>query len=53
MDFVKTYMWWSPAEANGDKDAAKHLDILSEQLTPEQLSGLQALAIEMWEEHNN
>ena len=50
---VKAYMWWALAKAQGDEGAAGNLDIIKEQMTPDQITKAQALASEWWEEHNN
>ncbi len=53
MNYVKAYMWYSLAKAQGDENAAGFLDILKTPMTPSQITKAQALASEWWEEHND
>ena len=50
-DYVQAYMWWSVAGANGFEEANIHRDIVSEWMTPADISKAQALAREWMEKH--
>ena len=53
MNYVKAYMWYSLAKAQGNEDAAKGLYIIEKEMTPAEITKAQALADEWWEKHNN
>ena len=55
-DYVKAYMWWSLAKAQGNETATSNLGVFGvfkEQMTTADISKAQALASEWWEKHNN
>lgn len=37
-DYLRAYMWWSIAASSGDKDAITYLGLISNRMTPTQLS---------------
>ena len=50
-DYVQAYMWWSVAGADGFEEANIHRDIVSEWMTPADISKAQALARDWMEKH--
>jgi len=46
-NYVKEYVWWSLAKANGNKDAKHNLSILSKKMTTEQIVKAQKTAVAM------
>ena len=51
-DYVRAYMWWSLAKAQGNETGAKGLDNIKEEMNTDQIAKAQALAAEWWEKHN-
>ena len=45
LDYVLAYMWWSLAALDGDKDAARKLDMLKKRMTPAQIAKAQEMAV--------
>ena len=52
-NFVRGYMWWPLAKAQGSEWASEYMDVIQEDMTPADISKAQELAAEWWEEHNN
>lgn len=50
-DYKKAYMWYSLSAEQGDEIASESLDLLAEEMTPEQISQAQEMARKWWEEH--
>ena len=50
-DYVRAYMWFGLAAAQGDERARKNRNIVAEQLTPDQIIEAQKLAREWMEKH--
>ncbi|MDP7628350.1 MAG: SEL1-like repeat protein [SAR202 cluster bacterium] len=46
---VRAYVWWSVAAAQGHEDARGNRDIVSDELTPEQLARGQDMATRCFE----
>ena len=52
-NYLKAYMWYSIAKANGSGLASMWLYKLEEHIGPAQIAKAQALTNEYWEKHNN
>ena len=52
-DYVKAYMWWSLAKAQGHNHSADNLDIVKKEMNTDQIGEPQKLATKMWEKINN
>ena len=46
MNYVKPYMWYSLAKAQGNEDAAKGLYIVEKEMNTDQIAKAQVLATE-------
>lgn len=46
-DFQAAYVWWSIAAENGDKTSKKNLEMLSSEMTPQQIAQAQKEAAEL------
>ena len=53
MNYVKPYMWYSLAKAQGNEDAAKGLYIVEKEMNIDQIAKAQVLATEWWKKHND
>jgi len=51
-DLIKAYVWHSIASANGNEISKKNLEILSSEMTPQQVDQAQNEATELWEKIN-
>jgi TPR repeat protein len=52
-NFVKAYVWWSLASANGNESAKKNLNLLRSEMTPQQVAQAQSEAAELWKQIGN
>jgi len=52
-NYIKSYMWWSVAKMQGYQDAAYNIDIVEDQMTPDQIAIAQELASQWWEKYSN
>ena len=52
-DYQEAAKWWILAKAQGDSDAADHLDRLTKEITPTQLQKAQEDAQKWWNEHRS
>ncbi len=50
-DFVRAYLWFDIAAAQGDKTAQKSRDIIASRLTPDQIAEAQHMALEWRARH--
>jgi TPR repeat protein len=49
---VEALKWYSIAKAQDDEKAAHNVDLIKEEMTPDQIAKAQELATEWWEKHN-
>ena len=52
MNYVKAYMWYSLAKAQGNENAAKGLYIIEKEMNTDQIAKAQVLATEWLEKRN-